>query len=267
MSDKSTVTACLLLIGNELLSGRTQDRNLSFLARELNEIGIQLREARVIPDVRKVIVDTVNECRNRFDYVFTTGGIGPTHDDITSECVAQAFGVGMYRDQAIVDLLNSYMKRRNHSGMNEARLRMATFPEGAVLLNNEVSAAPGYKIGNVFVMAGVPRIMQSMFREARPHLQGGEVMKARGMVVDLPEGTIAEVLGTVQDRFPDIDIGSYPQMRETGFRVSVVVRGTNPDRLQGVMEELQRSLSAIGGHPEEEDLATAQSQSHPEEQG
>ena len=255
MADKDTVTACLILIGNEILSGRTQDKNLNFLATGLNEIGIQMREARVIPDIREKIVATVNECRAEFDYVFTTGGIGPTHDDITSECIAEAFGVGMYRDQEIVDLLNSYMKNRGNSQMNEARLRMATFPEGAVLIKNEVSAAPGYMIENVFVMA-------AMFREARPHLKGGKTVQARGIAVDLPEGTIAEPLALVQARFKEVDIGSYPQMRDVGFRVSVVARGTDPDRLDQVITELMQSLRDIGGNPVEEDLTTAQSTSH-----
>lgn len=262
MADKDTVTACVILIGNEILSGRTQDKNLSFLATGLNEIGIQLREARVIPDIREKIVETVNECRAEFDYVFTTGGIGPTHDDITSECIAEAFGVTMYRDQEIVDLLNSYMQNRGNSEMNEARMRMATFPEGAVLIKNEVSAAPGYMIGNVLVMAGVPRIMQGMFQEAKVHLKGGKTVQARGLVVDLPEGTIAEPLALVQARFKEIDIGSYPQMREVGFRVSVVVRGTDTDRLDQVLGELMQSLRDIGGSPQEEDLKTAQSTSH-----
>ena len=262
MADKDTVTACVILIGNEILSGRTQDKNLSFLATGLNEIGIQLREARVIPDIREKIVETVNECRAEFDYVFTTGGIGPTHDDITSECIAEAFGVTMYRDQEIVDLLNSYMQNRGNSEMNEARMRMATFPEGAVLIKNEVSAAPGYMIGNVLVMAGVPRIMQGMFQEAKVPLKGGKTVQARGLVVDLPEGTIAEPLALVQARFKEIDIGSYPQMREVGFRVSVVVRGTDTDRLDQVLGELMQSLRDIGGSPQEEDLKTAQSTSH-----
>ena len=262
MADKDTVTACLILIGNEILSGRTQDKNLNFLATGLNEIGIQMREARVIPDIREKIVSTVNECRAEFDYVFTTGGIGPTHDDITSECIAEAFGVGMYRDPEIVDLLNSYMKNRGNSQMNEARLRMATFPQGAVLIKNEVSAAPGYMIENVFVMAGVPRIMQAMFDEAKARLKGGKTVQARGIAVDLPEGTIAEPLALVQARFKEVDIGSYPQMREVGFRVSVVARGTDPDRLDQVITELMQSLRDIGGNPEEEDLATAQSTSH-----
>ena len=262
MPSKDTVTACLILIGNEILSGRTQDKNLSFLANGLNEIGIQLREARVIPDIREKIVETVNACRAEFDYVFTTGGIGPTHDDITSECIAEAFGVPMFRDQATIDLLNSYMQRRGRSEMNEARMRMATFPEGAVLIKNEVSAAPGYKIGNVFVMAGVPRIMQAMFEEAKVHLEGGRKMLSRGIAVDLPEGTIAEPLALVQARFREVDIGSYPQMREVGFRVSVVARGTDPDRLDQVVGELMQSLRDLGGDPVEEDLAKVQSQAH-----
>ena len=262
MADKDTVTACLILIGNEILSGRTQDKNLSFLANGLNEIGIQLREARVIPDIREKIVATVNECRDEFDYVFTTGGIGPTHDDITSECIAEAFGVTMYRDQEIVDLLNSYMKKRGNSGMNEARMRMATFPKGAVLIKNEFSAAPGYMMGNVIVMAGVPRIMQGMFEESKVHLSGGKTVQARGLVVHLPEGTIAEPLALVQAQFKEIDIGSYPQMRDVGFRVSVVARGTDPERLEQVISELTKSLRNIGGSPEEEDLKTAQSASH-----
>ncbi|MEX2455255.1 MAG: molybdopterin-binding protein [Rhodospirillaceae bacterium] len=262
MAQKDTVTACLILIGNEILSGRTQDRNLGFLAAGLNDIGIQLREARVIPDIREKIVATVNECRAEFDYVFTTGGIGPTHDDITSECVAEAFGVGMYRDQGTVDLLNSYMARRGRSEMNEARLRMATFPEGAELIKNEISAAPGYRIGNVFVMAGVPRIMQAMFEEAKAHLTGGKKMLSRGIAVDLPEGTIAEPLALVQARFREVDIGSYPQMREVGFRVSVVARGTDPDRLEQVVVELMQGLRDLGGNPVEEDLSKVQSQAH-----
>ena len=262
MADPETVTACLILIGNEILSGRTQDKNLSFIANGLNEVGIQLREARVIPDVRETIIRTVNQCRTDFNYVFTTGGIGPTHDDITSECIAEASGAGMYRDQSIVELLNSYMRKRGNTEMNEARLRMATFPEGAVLIKNEVSAAPGYMIGNVFVMAGVPRIMRGMFEEAKIHLQGGKIVEGRGLVIDLPEGTIAEVLALVQNKYPEVDIGSYPQMRKVGFRVSVVARGTNSAQLEQVVGELTELLSDLGGNPVEEDLDSAQSQSH-----
>ena len=163
----------------------------------------------------------MNECRAAFDYVITTGGIGPTHDDITSECVAEAFGVGMYRDPETVELIRSFLRGGE---MNEARMRMATFPEGAELIGNPVSAAPGYRKENVFVLAGVPQIMQAMFDGMKHHLSGGSRMQARAVHVHLPEGAIAEALGELQDRFPEIDIGSYPAMRQRRFGVSVVLR-------------------------------------------
>ncbi len=264
MSEEKTVTACLILIGNEILSGRTQDKNLAFIAKGLNELGVQMREVRVIPDIRKTIVDTLNECRAAFDYIFTTGGIGPTHDDITSECVAEAFGVGMYRDPDTVELMTRRTKERGQE-MNEARLRMATFPEGSELLKNEISAAPGYRIENVFVMAGVPHIMQAMFQEAKQHLTGGHRMLARGLVVDLGEGTIAEGLALVQARSRDIDIGSYPQMRQqVGFRVSVVLRGPDGDVLDRAHTEIMQIMRDLGGNPVEEDPEKAQASAEPE---
>jgi molybdenum cofactor synthesis domain-containing protein len=256
-------TACLILIGNELLSGRTQDKNLAFIATELNEVGVRLREARVIPDVRETIVATLNECRVKHDYVFTTGGIGPTHDDITTECVAAAFGVGLYRDPVTVDLLTQRTRERGQE-MNEARLRMATFPVGAELLPNSISAAPGYRLDNVFVMAGIPRVMQVMFEAARSQLRGGRKVQARSVAVDLGEGTIADCLSALQAKHPSIDIGSYPQMRPVGFRVSVVLRSTDEAMLDRVTEELIGALRAIGGDPQLEDIATAQSTAEPE---
>ena len=255
--DASETTACVILIGNEILSGRTQDKNLAFIGKELNEVGVRLREARVIPDVPETIIATVNECRAAYDYVFTTGGIGPTHDDITSECVAAAFGVGLYRDQEVVDLLERRTRERGQE-MNEARLRMATFPEGASLLHNSVSAAPGYQIENVFVMAGIPRIMQVMFAEARGRLKGGAKMLARSVAVDLGEGTIADCLSDFQLRHTDLDVGSYPQMRQEGFRVSVVMRGTDGEVLERAVAELTGELLELGGNPVEEDVETAQ---------
>ena len=263
MSENRTVTACLLLIGNEILSGRTQDKNLAHIAKCLNERGIRMAEARVIPDIRKTIVDTLNECREKFDYVFTTGGIGPTHDDITSECVAEAFGVGMFRDPGTVELMTQRVEARGET-MNEARLRMATFPEGAELLANRISAAPGYRIGNVFVMAGVPRVMQAMLEEALPQLEGGETMKARGVAVDLGEGTIAEGLALLQARYREIDIGSYPQMRGEGFRVSIVLRGADEALLDRARDDLIVVLRDLGGNPVEEDPEKAQASAEPE---
>src|SRR5437868_14559289 len=202
------VTACLVIIGNEILSGRTQDANLAYIAKGLNEVGVRLREVRVIPDIVETIVDTVNEMRAKFDYVFTTGGIGPTHDDITSECIARAFGVRW--------VLNEEARRRlaagyaNSADLNEARLRMAHTPEGATLIDNPVSRAPGFQIGNVFVMAGVPRIMQAMFDEVAPRLTKGVVMSARNLEFRGGEGDIATQLAAVQKRYPQVVIGSYP---------------------------------------------------------
>ncbi len=264
MSEENSVTACLILIGNEILSGRTQDKNLAYIAKGLNELGVQMREVRVIPDIRKTIVDTLNECRAKFDYVFTTGGIGPTHDDITSESVAEAFGVGMYRDPDTAALLTRRTEARGQE-MNEARLRMATFPEGSVLLQQEISAAPGYRIENVFVMAGVPRIMQMMFQEAKPHITGGQRMLARGLAVDLGEGTIAEGLALVQARYRDIDIGSYPQMRQqVGFMVSVVLRGPDGDVLDRAHTEIMQIMRDLGGNPVDVDPDKAQASAEPE---
>jgi len=263
MSDEKIYTACVLVIGNEILSGRTQDKNLAHIAKGLNEAGVRLLEARVIPDVRKTIVDTLNECREKYDYVFTTGGIGPTHDDITSECVAEVFGVGMFRDKETVDLMTRRVEERGEK-MNEARLRMATFPEGASLLANSISVAPGYRIGNVFVMAGIPRVMQVMFDEALPLLEGGRQMRARSVAIDLGEGTIAEGLALLQARYREIDIGSYPQMTGRGFRVSIVLRGTDEALLDRARDELMVILRDLGGNPVEEDPEMAQSSAEPE---
>ena len=249
MAEQGVVTACVLVIGNEILSGRTQDRNVNYLAKGLEALGIRLREVRMIPDDRATIVGAVNACRAAFDYVITTGGIGPTHDDITSECVAEAFGVGMYRDPGTVELIRSYLRSGE---MNEARMRMATFPEGAELIANPVSAAPGYRIGNVFVLAGVPQIMQAMFDGMKHHLSGGERMRARAVHVHLPEGAIAEALGRVQQRFPGVDIGSYPAMRQRRFGVSVVLRGTDGAALDRALAEVREALVGLGGEPTDE---------------
>jgi len=264
MAESKIVQACLILIGNELLSGRTQDKNLAYIAKGLNEQGIQLGAAHVIPDVPDTIIDLINKARAEYDYVFTTGGIGPTHDDITSECVAAAFGVGMYQDAETVALMTERVEARGEV-MNDARLRMATFPEGAVLLKNEISAAPGYKIENVFVMAGVPRIMQTMFDEAKKHLDGGSKVLARGLAMDLGEGTIADALTALQDRYPDIDIGSYPQMRDDRrFMVSVVLRGRDAEQLDQAHAETMQAMRDLGGNPLEEDPETAQASAEPE---
>jgi molybdenum cofactor synthesis domain-containing protein len=246
MAEKNP-TACLLVIGNEVLSGRTQDANIRFIATKLGEIGIPLREVRVIPDVPATIIGTVNAVRAAFDYVFTTGGIGPTHDDITSECIAAAFGVPWEPHPEAW----SRMERSYKPGeFNAARQRMATMPRGAALIDNAMSVAPGFQIGNVYVMAGVPRVMQSMFEWLMPRLEGGTPVVSRAVhVVGLPEGIIAEPLGQVQAKYPDIDIGSYPFYRPSGNGVAIVAKGTDAALAQAVVDEVTAIIVGFGKVP------------------
>ena len=240
-------TACLLVIGNEVLSGRTQDANIRFLATGLGELGIPLREVRVIPDVPQTIIDTVNEVRAKFDYVFTTGGIGPTHDDITSECIAAAFGVPWEpHPVAWARMERSYPP----GGFNAARQRMATMPRGATLIDNALSVAPGFQIGNVYVMAGVPRVMQSMFEWLAPRLQGGPKIQSRAVhAIGLPEGVIAEGLGGIQAKYPQIDLGSYPFYRPTGNGVALVAKGTDVAALEAATAEVTTLITGFGKVP------------------
>ena len=252
MSDDRVVTAAVLVIGNEILSGRTKDVNLGYLAEQLTGLGIRLREARVVADVEAEIVAAVNECRARYDHVFTTGGIGPTHDDITSGSVAKAFGVPLILDpKARAVLEKSYPT----GGLNEARLRMAHVPEGARLIDNPISAAPGFQIGNVYVMAGVPSIMRAMFDGLKGRLAGGKPMLSRTVSVFLGEGVIAKDLGQLQDRFPDLEIGSYPFFRQNRYGTSLVLRGVDKDRVDKAAAELADFVRRLGGEPMEGDPA------------
>ena len=245
MSEK-TVTACLLIIGNEILSGRTVDANLPYLAKRLNELGIRLKEVRVVSDSEPAIVKAVNETRAAYDYIFTTGGIGPTHDDITSGCVAKAFGVALERHPEAVARLERHYPP---GGLNEARLRMAEIPRGATLIDNPVSTAPGFRIGNVHVMAGVPRIMQAMFEGIAHTLVGGKPALSRSVSCTLGEGILAKGLGEIQNRHPDFDIGSYPYYRIGGFGVSLVARGTDAAELDAIAEEIAQMIRSLGGTP------------------
>ncbi len=248
----STITAAVLIIGNEILSGRTQDANLAYLATGLGEIGIKLVEARVIRDDEAQIIATVNELRARCTYVFTTGGIGPTHDDITSECLAKAFGVKLRLDPEAVRVLEAHYPK---GALNEARLRMAHVPEGATLVENPVSRAPGFRMENVFVLAGVPLVMRAMFDGIKGKLRHGQPVLSRSVTCALGEGTIAKDLTAIQERFPDIEIGSYPYFRAGGFGVSLVSRGTDAARLAAVTEELKTMIRSLGGDPREEQAA------------
>jgi molybdenum cofactor synthesis domain-containing protein len=245
--NESNPTAAIVVIGNEILSGRTQDTNVRYLARRLAELGIALREVRMIPDEREVIAGTVNALRAAYDYVFTTGGIGPTHDDITSESIAAAFGVPWEPHPEAWALLS---KHYPPGEFNAARQRMATMPRGAELIPNPISVAPGFAIGNVFVMAGVPRIMQAMFEALVPRLRRGtpilqKAVHARGLI----EGRLAEGLAAIQARYPELDIGSYPYYRESGSGVAVVAKGTDQKAIDAALEEVAALIESLGTSP------------------
>jgi len=239
-------TAAVLVIGDEILSGRTQDVNLHFLAGFLNELGIQVREARVVGDDEAQIVDALNTLRAGHDYVFTTGGIGPTHDDITADCVAKAFGVGIdYHPEAMAVLEAHY----GDGGLNEARKRMARIPDTAALIANPVSKAPGFHIGNVFVLAGVPMIAKAMAEGIVDRLVGGARMLSRTVVAHLAEGDVSAGLQALQARFPELKMGSYPFYRAKRFGVSLVLRGTDPARLDAAAAELEAMVRSLGAEP------------------
>jgi molybdenum cofactor synthesis domain-containing protein len=241
---QNTITACLVIIGNEILSGRTQDKNLSHLAFKLNEAGIQLREARVIPDIEPTIITTINECRAKFDYIFTTGGIGPTHDDITTAAIAKAFGVPLHRDPDAERALRAYY---SEADANEARLKMADVPQGATLIPNAVSTAPGFCMGNVYVMAGVPRIMQTMLDAIIPQLKGGATVLSVSITTNLPEGKIAAGLTEIQSRYPDIDIGSYPMYERGNLSTTLVLRSPHAGKNDAARVEVEAMIVANGG--------------------
>jgi len=236
----------MLLIGNELLSGRTQDKNLAHLATALAGRGIRLCEARVIADNEDVIVAAVNELRARYTYVFTTGGIGPTHDDITADCIAKAFGVALPHHPEAKEILLAYFKSRDVEP-NDDRLRMARVPEGGSLIRNAISAAPGFRVDNVFVFAGVPKIMQAMLDEVLPQLAQGQLVHNVTVVCNLGEGTLAAPLRALQENHPNVDIGSYPGKDSTGFRVSLVARGVDTDELAIVEAGLIKLIADVGG--------------------
>ena len=243
-----TVTACVLIIGNEILSGSTQDLNLTFLAKGLNAVGIRVTEARVIADDAAAIIAGVNEVRHRFDYVFTTGGIGPTHDDITAQAIADAFAVPLVLHPEAKRLLEGHYPP---GGLNAARLRMAMMPQGATLLPNPISRAPGFRVANVFVLAGVPQVMQATFNELQHRLKGGARLLSRSVSCALGEGTIAAELGALQSRYGDLEIGSYPYFRRNDFGVTLVIRGTDRARIAAAIDELKALIRTLGGDPQE----------------
>ena len=246
-----TVTAAVLVIGNEILSGRTRDENLAFLAGALNEVGVQLREARVVPDVEEEIVAAVNALRARYDYVFTTGGIGPTHDDITADAIAAAFGVSIGHHPEAVKLLQGHYAKTG-AELNEARLRMARIPKGGSLVDNPVSRAPGFRIGNVYVLAGVPVICRAMFESLKHELVGGAPVRSVAVAAHLAEGTMADGLADLQARFPQVDIGSYPFYRNGRFGSSIVCRAQDEAALAQCADGVRALMRRLGGTPIED---------------
>ncbi|WP_439494145.1 competence/damage-inducible protein A [Bosea sp. (in: a-proteobacteria)] len=240
-SSPASVTAAILVIGDEILSGRTKDKNIGYIAEYLTNIGIELREVRVVPDVQEEIVAALNALRARYTYIFTTGGIGPTHDDITADSVAAAFGVSIDHDPRAIAML---AERFPPDQLNEARLRMARIPAGADLIANSVSKAPGFNIGNVYVMAGVPSIMQAMLDVVAPTLQTGVKILSDTVRAGLREGDIGTALAEVAKAHPDVSIGSYPFFSETGPDTNVVVRSRDPEALATAMEAVKAMIAA-----------------------
>jgi molybdenum cofactor synthesis domain-containing protein len=249
VSGAATPTAAVVVIGNEVLSGRTQDQNLKYLGERLGALGIPVVEARIIADRLEAIGDAVDHCRRRYTYVFTTGGIGPTHDDITAEAIARAFGVPLRRDPRALALLRRHYRSED---LNAARLKMADIPEGADLVTNPVSTAPGFRIGNVFVLAGVPSIMRAMFDGLAPDLAGGPPVVARTIAAFTVEGAIAEPLAAIQAAHPAVEIGSYPFIRDRRFGVSLVVRGIDGGLVEAAAAAIAAMLRAAGVEPIEE---------------
>ena len=246
MSDApSTVTCAVLVIGDEILSGRTKDRNIGYIAEYLARVGVEMREARVVPDIEEEIVAALNALRARYDYVFTTGGIGPTHDDITADAVAKAFGVEIDEDPRAMAVM---MERYKPDDLTPARRRMARIPAGAELVDNPVSKAPGFRIGNVIVMAGVPSVMQAMLDSAVKGVRTGQIMLVESIEAGgLPEGRYGGTLGEIAAARPEVIIGSYPSFADGKFRNQIVVRGKDAAIVAEARAAVEAMIATLSG--------------------
>jgi molybdenum cofactor synthesis domain-containing protein len=243
MTTPTTVTAAVLVIGDEILSGRTKDRNLGYIAEYLAKIGVDVREARVVPDVEDEIVAALNALRSRYDYVVTTGGIGPTHDDITADSIGRAFGVPVGEDPRAIAIM---LERYAAADLTPARRRMARLPEGADLIENPISRAPGFRIGNVFVLAGVPAVMQAMLDFAVKSMKTGAVMLVETIAAGaLPEGLYGEALGAIASAHPDVAIGSYPSFKDGRFNNQIVVRGKDEEAVAAGRRAVEAMISGL----------------------
>ncbi len=245
MSGQKTVTAAVLVIGDEILSGRTKERNIGYIAEYLARIGVDVREARVVPDVADEIVAAVNALRARYDYVVTTGGIGPTHDDITADAIARAFGVTIDEDPRALAVM---MERYLPADLTAARRRMARIPAGADLIDNPISKAPGFRIGNVIVLAGVPAVMQAMLDFAAKTMSTGSVMLVEVVSADsIPEGRYGDALGAIAAAHPEVAIGSYPAFKDGRFNNQIVVRGKDEGAVAGARRAIEAMVAALRG--------------------
>jgi len=239
------VTAAVLVIGDEILSGRTKDRNIGYIADYLTAIGIDLREVRVVADDAAAIVDALNALRAKYTYVFTTGGIGPTHDDITADCVAEAFGVALEFHSDAIAIIKERLAKTGGE-LNQARLRMARIPRGAELVANKVSGAPGFWIGNVITMAGIPAVMQTMLDEVAPKLKTGTKLLSETIRADAKEGDVGTELGVIAKAHPETIIGSYPFIDEKqGPNTNIVVRSRDAGKLAAVKAEVETMLAKV----------------------
>ena len=252
ISEIKIVTAAFVIIGNEILSGRTKDVNLSYLATALVQVGIRLDEVRVIRDDQSTIASTVKTLRSEYDYVFTSGGIGPTHDDITCDSIALSFELDVHHHPEALKRMEAHAKKRGVE-LNEARLRMARTPLGASLINNPISAAPGFTIENVHVMAGVPSVFQAMVNELLPTLRRGTKIYSRTVISNLGEGTVANGLEKIQSKYPTIDIGSYPFFKNGIYGTSLVLRGVQVNDLEVAAKDIFNLIKECGGHPTDGD--------------
>ncbi len=243
LTETNTVTAAVVVIGDEVLSGRTRDTNSGHIAETLTSLGVDLREIRVVPDEQAAIVEAVNALRARVTYVFTTGGIGPTHDDITADAIAAAFGVGIDHDPRAVAMLRERFS--DPADLNEGRLRMARIPFGAELIVNPISKAPGFRLENVIVMAGVPAIMRAMLDQVAPTLKTGEPILSETVRADAKEGDIATPLAAVQRAHPEVSIGSYPFIEGSRFNTNLVIRSRDPAALAAAKAAVAEMLSGL----------------------
>ncbi len=244
-TSSAIVTAAVLVIGDEILSGRTKDKNIGYIADYLTAIGIDLKEVRVVSDAEAAIVEAINALRSKYTYVFTTGGIGPTHDDITADCVAKAFGVELEFHPEAVRLLKERLAKTGGE-LNEARMRMARIPKGAALVANKVSGAPGFWMGNVITMAGIPTVMQAMLDEVAPKLKTGTKLVSETIRADAKEGDVGTELGAIAKAHPETIIGSYPFFDEKlGPNTNIVVRSRDADKLAAAKKAVEEMLAKV----------------------